>query len=267
MAVRDTISPALVFDGRIQVEDNSTIMGYNSLTGAMVPADLRTNANGSRDVSIVDGSRIIGDLIVGPGADLAKVLEIEWFSRHIGSAAVGDAVVTLPPHTFPGPAGGQDVELDWFQSDTIEPGSYRRIRVEDNSLLVLEPGTYVVEELDFEDGATLLVNGPVEIFVEQGVEVDWFSSLNRTGRPNDLKIYTRPSERVRVEDNSLIRAVAGGPGTRLALDDGARFDGSFIGERLDLDWFSRFRQDRAADSLSRMDTSPGPWRLEGVSGL
>ncbi len=232
-----------------------------------MPAELRTNASGNRDVSLDDYSRILGDILVGPGADLSQILELDWFSRHVGTLAAAERTVTLPAHTFPGPVGTDDVEVDWFQSDTITPGSYRRIRVDDNSLLVLEPGTYVVDRLDLDDGATLLVNGPVEIFVEGRIDVDWFSDMNRTGQPNDLKLYTRPSGRIRVDDHSLVRAVAGGPGTRLEMDDQARFDGSFVGDEMDLDWFSRFRHDRAADSLSGMDSSPGEWRLEGVSGL
>jgi len=93
---------------------------------------------------------------------------------HGGAVVTGDIVEEVFAQTsfdhvveFPDD-GSENVRVNPFEHQRLEPGAYKRIRVQPHATLVLESGTYFVESMVVQPGASAVLDaasGPIRIYV------------------------------------------------------------------------------------------------------
>ncbi|WP_026029547.1 DUF6701 domain-containing protein [Vibrio genomosp. F10] len=80
-----------------------------------------------------------------------------------------------------------DINCTSGMCTALEPGTYKDVKIAQNSILTLNSGVYYVNELNFEaQNATLVVNGPVELHYKKIFVKEDNIRINQGGDPNEL---------------------------------------------------------------------------------
>lgn len=91
------------------------------------------------------------------------------------------------------PNNSNDINLGFFQSQTLSPGNYRNINVGVFATLTLLPGDYKISgdlKVSFVGNIKISGNGVVRFFVKKNVMFDFFSFFNTSGNAEQLLIFT-----------------------------------------------------------------------------
>ena len=134
---------------------------------------------GANAVMLQPGSRVAGDTVwLRTGASVFDVAHNELIrnrTAHVGGTIATPAALPLTQlPTFPGISPGDtDVVVRRDRTVTLQPGRYRRIRVERSGTLILTGGLYQVLSIDLDDQATILVRGRTDLRVKAELSGGW----------------------------------------------------------------------------------------------
>ena len=195
---------AIFGTNELRVKDSSSLVdSYRSTlgpyNGAIVPSDpvygstnksmpgnaqsyqaaIRINSTGSDAMRLEGNINVYGDAIVGAGGNPSTVIRQEGGALVWGQKKAASSNVTLDPVTVPsGLTNSGDLALD-------------------GQSVTLQAGTYFFNSIDLDNGANIVTNGQVVIYVQNATRVEAGSSMRgRIGgvdTPSALSVMTLPS--------------------------------------------------------------------------
>ena len=107
------------------------------------------------------------------------------------------------------PIGTQDKTFQGTStSNTLNPGNYKTITIEENSSLTLTPGTYNITDLVLKDGAMLIYEGTTTINIKERFKIKDKTSIlaNANISPQLLTINYQRSNQKREDDDGEIKS-------------------------------------------------------------
>ena len=162
------------------VPNSAQVGAVSGLTRLLEKADgTPTSIDGTVASDLVDGD----PATVEPGVyELAPTTQL-------GGETALDAGASLDPPPAITYLGGADVRASAAERVTITPGHYTSLHAEYDGENVLEPGDYFFES-NFElfDDSKVILNGPVDIYVDGLLYVTGFATLNGESDPRDCQI-------------------------------------------------------------------------------
>lgn len=262
---------ALAADSDILMRDNVQVDAWDPSLGAYGPATLSNFTLGSNIVSrdgirVRDSALLRGDLQVGSGGSISNVVKISGSGTVTGSTSVATASFSVPHHTAPLPVGATDVILSG-STQTLGPGSYRRLRLSGSSQVMLSSGTYVFESLQMQDTSQLVALGAVTVYLTRGVLMDGDAQINPSGLGSNFKLYSTSSSPVSLRMNGRSRAWVTAEGDHLSLApyDDAEFFGAFVGAGIDAWDRGKIHYDKSLRSGTvSASSSTAPWELRAI---
>ncbi|WP_027365947.1 pilus assembly PilX N-terminal domain-containing protein [Desulfotruncus alcoholivorax] len=220
--------PAPAFDMAIFADQSVEMSG-----GAYVKGTVGTNTTQNKGVSMNGGTRIDGDLFIGPGGDVGTVFyKPSWGSYKdfvTGTIQNLDYVrkYTLPQYpSFPNlpPAENSSLELKGGSNNdlTINPNySYTSIDIKSNRTLTINLNGGVSElrvgSLNIQQGHIKLQgSGKLIMYVDTTFDMGGGSTINNNGNPANLLMYYNGND-------------------DLKLSGGQKFVGSIYANTADID--------------------------------
>ncbi|WP_370298802.1 DUF6701 domain-containing protein, partial [Pontibacterium sp.] len=100
-------------------------------------------------------------------------------------------------------SGGSDFKVEYKQSRTISPGTYKKIELKGQALLTMEPGDYYVTD-DFKlkwDSEIRISSGTVRIFARKKFESEGRGRVNSNGNPEQLLILAKDDVKLKNTDD------------------------------------------------------------------
>ncbi len=188
----DDFSDVVLFaTNSIRLSSDVTVASGNVVANDDAGAGPTLSAGGTFEVYIDKKASVVGNV----SANRVKILSQATvggtvFYRDLldNSGTVGGSAggLTLPvfnslPPMFTGPSNGPDVSVGVGGSQTLTPGDYGDIFVDDDGVLTLGAGRYNVKSIDFMDDVTLSFQGLTEIRVADRIRTRRRATINATG--------------------------------------------------------------------------------------
>ena len=182
-------------------------------------------------IAVSGGSSIAGSAFVGPSAptSLISVTGGSSISGTLGSlsGAVPLTAVTLPSDPSALPAGGATSGA----VVTYSPGAFGDVVVDGGATLNLDPGTYVFKSLNVSGGGKLAITSGVQIYIQNGLDVNVGSLLNPTKNPNNMKFMIAAGP-VNINSGGTSYGVFYAPTSPVSLTGNGTIYGNLIGNSL-----------------------------------
>jgi MYXO-CTERM domain-containing protein len=172
------VLPAFAASGSFWLRDRARLSAGGSQFAAL------SNGGGSGGISEVGADAHAGDIISVPNVFVRSRGTVHGFVRTsgtltrqtpstiTGSIQTGVPLslggVANPPVIFPSPAG-PDVILEPDQVGSRAPGSYGRVAVKSRARLTFQAGDYLMEVLELEPDAKLIVAPGTRLFVKSSM--------------------------------------------------------------------------------------------------
>lgn len=222
---------ALTVNG-ITVDGGSAIDSRDPVTDGVLtaPSSVAVNTPGQA-ISVTGGSSIAGSAFVGPGAS-TSLINVAGGSSITGtlgslSGAIPLTGVTLPSDPSALPAGGATSGA----TVTYAPGAYGDIVIDGGATLNLDPGTYVFKSLTVTGGGNLAITAGVQIFIQNGLDVNVGSLLNPTKNPNNMKFMVAGGA-VNIDSGGTSYGIFYAPTSPVTLTGNGTIYGNLIGDSL-----------------------------------
>ena len=199
-------------NGPIVIENNPTISGdvYTAQAGA---------------ITITGTGRVLGDTSSqAPELDFSKLISPTQF-------ADAEAVNRAP--------------LGMSGSFTYNNGS-RDLRIGAGQTMVLESGTYVLDDILLEQSTKLVLapGAQVELYVTGNIDLRNKATVNSGGKPGNFRVYSRGTRFTMGQSSEFTGAVIA-PNVNFNLAQYTDFYGSLMSNRIDLSNNPRFHYDRS----------------------
>ncbi|MDI3324328.1 LamG domain-containing protein [Pontibacterium granulatum] len=91
-------------------------------------------------------------------------------------------------------SGGSDFDVDYKQTRTISPGTYKDIELKGQATLIMEAGDYYVTDdvkIQWDSDIQLPASGVVRMFIDDKFESEGRGTINSNGNPEQLLILAR----------------------------------------------------------------------------
>lgn len=150
-----TAGRAAGITGAVHANDTIDLTGHSALYAADLTA--------VRSITVGSNLTIDGDATAGGAISLGSGATVTGTT----SANASVAVVSRPI-SGPYSAGSQNITVQSGQTRTVNPGTYRRLKVRGNGTLILTAGTYTLDQLIIQRYGAVqadVTNGPVTVNV------------------------------------------------------------------------------------------------------
>ncbi len=160
--------------GRLVANDNINLSSYVQV-GAL---------DGSSDARVGKGSLIFGDVAVGGKLKVhPEAVILGGSSSHNDSwaaSSIPDPIATsfLPANLL------VDITIGSGKISMLQPGNYARLKLKNNSTLILSAGTYFFDEIMMRRKGTIVTdtsNGPVNVYVDNLMKTAAQGTIQKTG--------------------------------------------------------------------------------------
>ncbi len=270
----------IVVNNVVDIINQGRVDSYDSSIGPYGGANVHslakvwTNTVVPDSVNVTNNSDVFGDLLIGPGGNLATVINMSPNSDIWGTTGTMAAVVPMPV--------------------LFEPniGASVGNRVYNTSGVQILSSNLHCNELTIQGGAVVRISGNVTIVADGQVQIAggrlevppgstlklyvkyraFFSSAGN-GSPHDpsaTRVYLLASNFVRVSNNvpGQLHAQVYAPIGELQIDQSAQFHGTFVGRTLSVGNQGKFRMDESLSALAGAVTdTAGTQGAAGSGGI
>jgi hypothetical protein len=219
----------------VTLDGNVLIDSYDSRDGSYGPGNIQAHGDvcSCQDVWINGGITVNGDLMYGDGYNV--------YTEGSSFSVMG----SIDDHSCgPVPAGGDFVTASW-DNDNATIGLTPRGRDPFNGtqwdfyltaqeVLTLNPGKYYFTSAMMDGQSQLIINGPVEIYVDGPANFAGGGLVNASQDPKDLIIYAS-GETVHATGGSGFYGAIHAPNATVFLDGGSTYYGTILGKSIDSD--------------------------------
>lgn len=287
----------------VKVEDSvvQAVAGQGSPdANEWIPVDgeahIRTNSTLDAAISLLNGSYVDGDVIVGQGGDPLVALQAEGGSGFSGTADIAGVDLPLPdvpasydptaPDAPPGMAiplpipipGYHTLFLSPFSFQVLSPGSYDEVVLDSGeafepnitgvdplvNYVLLPPGDYYINKLSCGDGVlnVIITEGEVRLHVKETVDLN--NVYSQSEAASHLQIYQTEaggSANLSQVYGSFVLA-SQGPVELLESE----LNGALYGSSVSIKG-SKLAYPQALDGVALNDKIKGDWTLYGMRKL
>jgi hypothetical protein len=244
-----------VFGGlSIDGKNSGGIYTYDSAwTSSPTPADSRGGAvvgsngdgNGaSPDVrtyqnTYIDGTFLLGQSVGGTSATWGE-------TPSGGSALTGGAPVPsdrIDPDPLGVVSGNLAAEFVYYSvsshnsNSSVSPPINNDLNIKNKDVVTLTTGNYYIRNLTIMEGGTLTIvpsSGPVNIYLTGQLEAKNSCTINFTGDPPDLNIYSNSDKPIILKNSGAFRGTVYAPLAAVQINNGGDFYGIVWGKTLDI---------------------------------
>ncbi len=212
------------------------VVGSNG-DGNSASADLRTYQN-----TYIDGTFLLGQSVSGTSAT--------WGETPAGGSTVSGGAPVPSDRTDPDPLGAVSGSLaadftyysvaghnsNGSVSPAIKPPNYD-VTIKNKDIITLATGNYYIRNLTIMEGGTLQIvpsSGPVNIYLTGQFEAKNSSTINFTGNPPDLNIYSNSSSPIILKNSGAFRGTVYAPLADVQVNNGGDFCGVIWGKTLNI---------------------------------
>lgn len=197
---------------------------------------------GTKQDTFIDGSFTLGESAVGADAT--------WNEIPVGSCQISGEAAIVGERIDPDPLGVINGELaDTFayysvpgQNDNLSAKPpilppHFDVSVNNGGEMILTSGNYYISDVDIKNGGTLTVNasaGPVNIYLAGGFEAKEGSTINMTGNPTDLRIYSNSDEPIILKNSGSFKGLIYAPLASIAILNSGDFYGVLWGQNVEI---------------------------------
>ena len=241
----------------INVGNNVRTDSYDSDLGRY-DAWNNQNENGSvcssGNVTLLSGANIFGN------AAGSNVQVPPFGNAQVHGTISGPENTEVVAYEPPNPS---DINNSTIVNPPFTPPGWGFIRGNNNLVvdngrnLTLDAGTYHFNDVRVAGGSHILLNGPVEIFVDGELRLDNGTDINSTQRPGDL-IYTVDRGPVNLQGGLQLRAVIYAPNANVTVGNGVDVSGTITGRTLEIQGGAQLHYD---ESLNANAQPTGPPEL------
>ncbi len=205
----------------------------------VLEGDLRSRWNIKVKGSItVDGDVISNGAIYGEGR-----LEVVNGGTITENANEELAQIEFPELDFA--AGGSDIKVRKRGFLSLDPGSYRKVRVKRGGTLNLSGGEYFMEKLEIDSRATVVMDvskGPIVVNVVGRFDIDYRAEIKIQGTSTkDVTINVLNDRVITIDYRAKVRGTLYAPNSKVKLDDKSQLEGAVHARRISVDRKARFR--------------------------
>lgn len=234
-------------DKLIDMKAYGNVYSYNSdaLAGLPTPADSTGEGDIGSNENVVThvGTYVDGNLLLGTDQYGNPAV---WADPGSGSTITGEGGVASP-RVEPDPLGidGGSLEVAFNAASTVNnnssaspaiPGN-NRISLGNSATMTLRSGNYYVSEMTLNNGATLNIiatNGPVNIYLYGAANFKNGSTVNITGKPTDVSIYSNTSDSIVMYHGSSFSGFIYAPFANVEVKNSGNFYGLVWAQEVDM---------------------------------
>lgn len=224
---------AVLAKQQVVVDGGSRVDTLDPLTGLVLtnPANVATMEVSANSLLVSGGSTIVGDAKAGVGASPTAVT-VQPGSTVSGTVGELTAPIPLDPVTLPADPSTQPPQsFSSGVSATLPPGVYGDLVVNGGATLTLDPGEYTFSSVTLNGGGQLALTGPVDMYLDNGLDVQVGSILNPSKIPSDFKIFVQDGP-VDVVSGGTGYYVLYAPDSPVKLDGAGTVYGNIVGQTL-----------------------------------
>ncbi len=219
---------------------NSALIDWYNYQDDEEPLKVGTDSTDSGSIDMKNSSYINGDVIVGAGGDISKVI------KQTGGTYSGDAyaqsstyspdMVTVPQYLSDSPTSGEIKK----KSTLTSSGKYSKIDLGNKETLVIEGNVelYVTGKVTLGNGSEILVTegSSLSLYMDGDLEAKNGSSLNNlTEDPIKFKILgTSSSDEVVLKNSTNSYAVIYAPTAKVKVHNSATVYGAVISKETEI---------------------------------
>ena len=198
------------------------------------PATFSGDVTAVGKIDIAKDVTIEGDVTAGDELQLDNNVTITGTATEFASVSS----VALPSLSYS--AGGNDVKVEKNQTQSLTPGSYGKVEVEENGTLQLSTGDYFFEELILKKEVNLeidLATGPVTVNVERKIDMnmDVQMSLAPLGESDSRYVTINSMEDMQIDKNSVLLGTFNAPLGKVHFKKDVNLRGSICSEEIDVE--------------------------------
>jgi hypothetical protein len=228
---KPAINYAAFGDQKTDTKNSGTTLSYDSSDpGApstheadVASNDLLVTHNGAS----IDGSGIFGEQSDGS----ATVNGIDAGTTFYGTGGVN--VGRIDPDPLGINSGGvYDPSTYSASNDNASAGVGTTINT--NGTVILNAGNYYFTDITLQSGATLTINGSVNIFLEGGLSALNGSNINITGKPTDFSIFSNSTAMINFEHNNIFKGLVYAPFAGVYMKNGSSVYGAIWAGSVDI---------------------------------
>ena len=188
---------------------------------------------GSNDLLVThNGALIDGDGILGEQSDGSPTTN----DIHAGTTFYGTACVNAgridPDPLYINSGGVYDPSTYSASNDNASAGVGATIYT--NGTVTLNAGNYYFTDITLKNGATLIINGSVNIFLEGGLEAKNGSTINVTGNPTDFVIFSNSTAKIDFKHSSTFKGFVYAPFADVDMKNSSSVYGAIWGKNVDI---------------------------------
>jgi len=217
----------------VEVSGGSRIDSIDPLTGNVLtnPASVATLQTTADSILVSGGSVITGDARAGLGA-VSTAVAVASGSSVNGTIGQLTAPIPMDPVVLPlDPTLEPPITYGSGSSNTLAPGVYGDLVVEGGARLTLDPGEYTFSSVTLRGGGQLALTGAVDMYLDNGLNIQVGSILNPSKIPSDFKILVRDGP-VDVVSGGTGYYVLYAPNSPVTLAGNGSVYGNIIGRNL-----------------------------------
>ncbi|MEW6281960.1 MAG: hypothetical protein AB1758_25370 [Candidatus Eremiobacterota bacterium] len=241
----------------VTVDDASRVDSWDSSqgnypTGSQASrAHVGTNSVAPNCISWDSGSIVDGTLYVGPGAPPnAAFIDTSDGAAATGGVSTLTQLRPLPPVTLPAnpPANFFDIKSD----QSLPPGTYGHLTLDDGAVLTLTGGTYTFRSIRVKNGSTIgldpAMTSAAQVFVAESFDMEDGSLVNSSRKPAMLEFNVKQGPVTLDDDAGSAYFVCYAPEATVDIDDNSHMYGSLVGKEVIVDNDSQLSYDLALGS-------------------
>jgi fibro-slime domain-containing protein len=257
----------LTVDKKIKVDKKSKIDSFDSNLGPYgdenvgESALVSVNSTKKKAVRVRNRSKIMGDVLVGPGGDPDKVVRVKKKSSITGTIGILEEAIEMPVITEAPDLGPSVGKLEFKGGEETLSADLHcdKLKLKKGAIVNIEGDvTIVCRKLKLKDNSEIRLapDASLTLYVAKEVEVERGSKLNmNTGNPQQVLIRMMSVSdddddddddcEVELEKRAQVAAWIEGADAELEIEDRSEFFGSFIGKKVKVKKNSRFHVDMA----------------------
>ncbi len=247
----------------VKLHNHGRIDAFDSRSGTYDPwtyysglATVASNTTTNNTIELTGSSRIIGDVLVGPGGNHAKVIKTTGSTTITGSRSALTQAVSVPAVTKPSnlPASLGNSSFPGWGSGSLSAGTYHynNFTVNNDFELTINGQVTIVCDGNFtvdNSGRVQLASGATLAVYAERFQFIGNARLNMTGKPSPSRVhlYQLGSSQFRVDNSAAIAAAVIAPNAEVWIPNNGRLFGIVQAAKLFLDNSGQFTQDIGFD--------------------
>jgi len=255
-SLRSVFENAAVVKRKVILYPNSSVVGYNSSTGAHVPARVGTNSIMPNAVVLNSGARIDGDLMIGVNGDPDEViLNNGVITGQSGPLSYQMSFPEVEAPAMTGPDTNINVKAGTLSLGSGDSGRYSSISASNKGLIEID-GNVVVHvtggiDLGNECEITIKSGSSLVIYIDGDFEGKNGSSINNENMlAEDFLLFGTgdPGQIIDLKAKSEFYGAVYAPNASMEVKAGGDIYGSFVGYDFEMKSKSVFHYDAALSS-------------------